>query len=87
MVLRIPTPPKEPKQVTPRGKVVAGGATIPANTKPKRKFYIFCELRLKCLQSDIRAVYILNFGPKLDSISVFKLYIFPKYFCKFLFPI
>ncbi|KAJ8313399.1 hypothetical protein KUTeg_009027 [Tegillarca granosa] len=35
MILRIPTPPKEPKQLTPRGKVVAAGATVQASTKPK----------------------------------------------------
>lgn len=35
MVLRIPTPPKESKPVSPRGKIHTTGPKMPASTKPK----------------------------------------------------
>lgn len=41
MVLRIPTPPKESKPVSPRGKIHTTGPKMPASTKPKSKYQYF----------------------------------------------
>lgn len=37
MVLRVPTPPKEPKPVSPRGKTHTSGPKMPISTKTKSK--------------------------------------------------
>lgn len=36
-LIRVPTPPKQPKAVTPRGRAHAQGPSIPPSTKPKGK--------------------------------------------------
>jgi len=34
---RVPTPPKDPKPASPRGRGHAAGPKMPASTKPKSK--------------------------------------------------
>lgn len=36
---RVPTPPKEPKPASPRGRVHAAVPKMPASTKPKSKYF------------------------------------------------
>ena len=36
-MVRMPTPPKQPKSMSPRGKAHAQGPSIPPSTKPKGK--------------------------------------------------
>ena len=47
MVLRVPTPPKEAKPVTPRGKTHTTGPKTPASTKPKSKLLIHSSINSK----------------------------------------
>ena len=57
MVLRVPTPPKEAKPVTPRGKTHTTGPKTPASTKPKSKLLIHSSISLKSFRKCSRIIH------------------------------